>query len=149
MCIRDSSSDQLHSGEKISGEFVITCGDGTEVFELIEKSFDKVAFAVECKIALSRAFAVGLGRDDRSNSPLGEGVDERVGIVRLVAKQRVWIGVVDQRLGASKIMSLAWREHQRDGIAQGIDERVNFGGQSTARSADRLRAVFFRAPALC
>jgi hypothetical protein len=29
-------------------------------------------------------------------------------------------------------MSLAWREHQRDGIAQGIDERVNFGGQSTA-----------------
>src|ERR1019366_8633315 len=47
------------------------------------------------------------------------------------------------QLGASKIMSLAWREHQRDGIAQGIDERVNFGGQSTARSADRLRAVFF------
>ena len=33
--------------------------------------------------------------------------------------------------------------------AQGVDERVNFGGQSTARSADRLRAVFFRAPALC
>ena len=57
---------------------------------------------------------------------------------------------LDRRcLGASKIMSLAWRKHQRDGIAQGIDERVNFGGQSTARSADRLRAVFFRAPALC
>jgi hypothetical protein len=25
-------------------------------------------------------------------------------------------------------MSLAWREHQLDGIAQGVDERVNFGG---------------------
>jgi hypothetical protein len=25
-------------------------------------------------------------------------------------------------------MSLAWREHQRDGIAQGVDECVNFGG---------------------
>jgi hypothetical protein len=46
-------------------------------------------------------------------------------------------------------MSLAWREHQRDGVAQGVDERVNFGGQSAARSADGLRAVFFRAPALC
>jgi MFS family permease len=34
-------------------------------------------------------------------------------------------------------------------IAQSIDERMNFGGQSAARSADRLRAVFFRAPALC
>jgi hypothetical protein len=119
------------------------------VFESIEEAFDEVAFAVEREIARSRGLAVGLGRNDRSNSSLGEGVDERVGVVRLVAKQCVWIGVVDQRLGASKIMSLAWREHQRDGIAQGIDKRVNFGGQSTARSADRLRAIFFRAPALC
>jgi hypothetical protein len=46
-------------------------------------------------------------------------------------------------------MSLARCEHQLDGIAQGVDERMNLGGQSTARSADRLRAVFFRAPALC
>jgi hypothetical protein len=46
-------------------------------------------------------------------------------------------------------MSLAWSKHQLDGIAQGIDERMNLGGQSAARSADRLRAVFFRAPALC
>ena len=139
----------MHTGEKISGEFVITCGDGTEVFELIEKSFDKVAFAVEREIARSRGFAVGLGRDDRSDSPLGEGGDEWVCVVCLVAKQYVWIGVVDKRFRASKIMSLAWREHQRDGIAQGVDECVIFGGQSTARSADRLRAVFFRAPALC
>jgi len=57
--------------------------------------------------------------------------------------------LVDQRLGASKIMSLAWRKHQRDGIAQGIDERVNFGGQSTARSAIACGPFFFRAPALC
>jgi hypothetical protein len=44
---------------------------------------------------------------------------------------------------------LAWRKHQLDGIAQSIDERVNFGAQSAARSADRLLAVFLRAPALC
>jgi hypothetical protein len=29
-------------------------------------------------------------------------------------------------------MRLAWREHQLDRIAQGVDERVNFGGQSAA-----------------
>ena len=119
------------------------------MLEFIEETFDEVAFAVEREIARSRVFAVGLGRNDWNNSSLGEGVDERVGVVRLVAKQCVWIGAVDKRFRASKIMSLTWREHQRDGIAQGVDERVNFGGQSTARSADRLRAVFFRAPALC
>src|ERR1019366_6213072 len=65
------SGGQLHSGEKISGEFVITCGDGTEVFELIEDRFDKVAFAVDRKIARSRGLAVGFRRDHRSDSPLG------------------------------------------------------------------------------
>ena len=47
------------------------------------------------------------------------------------------------------VMALRWRQHQVTGITQGIDERVDFGGQSSARLADRLRAVFFRAPALC
>jgi hypothetical protein len=46
-------------------------------------------------------------------------------------------------------VGLAWREHQVDGIAERIDECVDFGGQSAARAADRLFAVFFRAPALC
>jgi hypothetical protein len=40
-------------------------------------------------------------------------------------------------------------EHYIDGIAERIDEDVNFGGQSAAGSTDRLLAVFFRAPALC
>jgi hypothetical protein len=46
-------------------------------------------------------------------------------------------------------MRLARREHQFDRVAESIDECMNFSGQSATRSADRLRAVFFRAPALC
>jgi hypothetical protein len=44
---------------------------------------------------------------------------------------------------------LSGRQHQRDGIAQRIDERMDLRGQSAARAPDRLRTVFFRAPALC
>ena len=139
----------MDSGEEISGEFVVASGDGAEVFEFVEEALDEVAFAVEREIARPLGLTIGLGRDDRSDSPLVEGANERVGIVRLVANQGIWVGVLDQRFRASKIMSLAWREHQLDGIAQGVDERMNFGGQSAARSADRLRSVFFRAPALC
>ena len=61
---------------------------------------------------------------------MGEGVDERVGVVCLVSNQGIWVGVLDQRFRASKIMSVAWCEHQLDGIAQGVDERMNLGGQS-------------------
>jgi hypothetical protein len=46
-------------------------------------------------------------------------------------------------------MGLPRCQHHIDGIAERIDQDVDFGGQSAARSADRLLAVFFRAPALC
>jgi hypothetical protein len=40
-------------------------------------------------------------------------------------------------------MGLPRCQHQHDGVAKGIDERVDFGRQSAAGSADRLFAVFF------
>ncbi len=95
------------------------------------------------------SLAVGLRRDDGSDSALGQGIDERIGVERLVTDQGLGISVFDQRFRARQIVDLPWREHQFHRIAESIDQRVYFGGQPTARSADRLFAVFFRAPALC
>ena len=79
----------------------------------------------------------------------GKGLDQHVGVVSLVPDQRLRLDIVKQRPRAGQIVSLAWREPQRNGVAKGIDERMDFGGQSAAGSTDRLFAVFFRAPALC
>jgi hypothetical protein len=46
-------------------------------------------------------------------------------------------------------VGLPGRKPDLDGIAERIDQGMDFGGQSAARAPDRLRAVFFRAPALC
>jgi hypothetical protein len=43
---------------------------------------------------------------------------------------------------------LAGAEHHLDTIAEGINERVNFGRQSAAGSADGLRARFLSAGAM-
>ena len=75
---------QLHSGEKISREFVITCGDGAEVLELIEEALDEVAFAIERKVTLAIDLAVGLGWNDRSDLAFAKGIDERIGVVGLI-----------------------------------------------------------------
>ena len=139
----------MNSGQEISGEFVVAGGDGSKVLEFIEKPLDQVAFAVKREIVRPRDLAIELWGDDRDDSPLGEAIDERIGVVGFVADQGLRIGAVNQRLCASQIVGLPWREYQVDGIAQGIDERVDFGGQSAARPPDRLPAVFFRAPALC
>ena len=146
---QDCSGDQLDSGKEISGEFVVARGDGSEVLELIEEALDEVAFAIEREVARPLDLTVRFGRDDGSDCPPGESVNERIGIVSLVTDQGIWIGVLDQWLCASEIMRLTWREHQLDRVAESIDKRMNFGGQSAARAADRLPAIFFRAPALC
>ena len=119
------------------------------MLEFIEEALDEVALAIERKIASPRRRAIGFWRNHRGDSSSHESVDQRISVVRLIAKQGTWIGAADQRLRASQIMGLPWREHQFDGIAQSIDQRVDFGRQSATGSADRLLAVFFRAPALC
>ena len=72
-----------------------------------------------------------------------------VGVERLVGDQGAGIDGFDERLSASQIMILARASIAIARIAEGVDERVNLGGQSAAGSADGLRAVFFWAPALC
>ena len=90
---------------------------------------------------------VGLGRNDRRDVAPFECVSEGVGVEGLVAKHLV--DEDQQRLRASQIVRLSGREHHPHGIAERIDQGVDFGGQPAARAADRLFAVFFRAPALC
>jgi hypothetical protein len=53
-------------------------------------------------------------------------------------------------VGTDQIVSLAAGQVEADRVAECVDHRVDFGAQSTARSADRLvLAGFFLAPALC
>ena len=53
-------------------------------------------------------------------------------------------------VGAEQIVSLAPGEEEADRIAEGIDQGVDLGAQSTSRATDGLVFVcFFLAPALC
>jgi hypothetical protein len=139
----------MNCGKEISCELVISCGDGAKVLEFVEEALDEVAFAIEREVAMPRRFAIGFWGNHRGDASLRERVRQRIGVVSLVAKQGTRIDTVDQLLCASQIVGLPRRKHQFDRIAQGIDERMDFGRQSSAGSADRLFAVFFRAPALC
>ena len=120
----------MDAGEKISGELVVARCDGAKVLEFVEEALDEVALAIESEVARQRDRTAGMGRNDRSDLPAGEGFDEGIGVIALVTDQSRWIGIREQGLCTGEVAGLARRKHQRDGIAQGIDERVNFGAQS-------------------
>ena len=79
--------------------------------EFIEEALDEVAFAVEREIAKPLGFAIRFRRDDRSDFPLGQGGDKRIGVEGLVGDQGVWIGGFNQLRCASQIIGLTWREY--------------------------------------
>jgi len=55
-----------------------------------------------------------------------------------------------QRISALQIMCLTWCQEEGKRIAQGVDQRMDFGAQSAFAAPDCLVfAVFFWAPALC
>ena len=102
------------------------------MLEFIEEALDEVSFAVEREIAGPWHLTICFWRYHRGDTSLGESVDQRISVVRLVAKQGVRVGAFEQGLRTSQVMGLSRRQHQFDGIAQGINEGVDFGRQSAA-----------------
>lgn len=146
---QDHNAGELDASEEISGELVVARGDGTKVLEFVEEALDQVALAIEREITAARHLAVDLGRNHRRDVASLERFDEGVSVESLVAKQRPWLDIFQQRLRTSQIVRLTGREHHLDRVAKRIDQNVDFGRQSAARAADRLLAVFLGAPALC
>jgi hypothetical protein len=60
----DGGAGELNPGEENLGELVVACGDGAELFELVEETLNEIAFAVEGEVAWARGFSVGFGWDD-------------------------------------------------------------------------------------
>jgi len=52
-------------GEKISGEFVVACGDGMKVWVCVEEALDEIALAVEREI--TRRAVLWLAFDHRGD----------------------------------------------------------------------------------
>ena len=141
----------MDGGEEIALGLVVTSGDGTKLLEPGEEILDQMARLEQVAIVVAGDLAIGLGRDDGDLAGRCEWFENAfLGVERLVADQRVGLHVGQQMVGAGQIMRFATGQMETNGVAQGIDQRMDFGAQSTARAADRLiLAGFFCAPALC
>ena len=116
----------MDASKKIPGELVIACRDRTKMLEFVEEALDEIAFAIERKVARQRDRATRMGRNDWGDLPVRQGFEEGIRVIGFVTNQSRWIGVLEQGPCTGKVAGLAWRQHQFDRIAQGIDERVNF-----------------------
>jgi len=146
----ESCRGEGDSGEEVSGEFVVSCGDGPEVFEFVEEALDEVALSIERGIDAALDLSGSQGRDMRGGAMGLDQVEDSLGVVASVghgvARRRQ---AVEQGGDAGHIGRLAGAEQEADRQAPGLHNGMDFGRQSAARPADgTVRPPFFD-PAAC
>ena len=133
-------SDEAKGGEEISGEFVVACGDASEVLKPAEATFHDVA-AFICLLVMANAlFPIGFAGNDRPDVVGFEEGAERIGVVAFVGKELADAGdTADAGLRHHAIGGVARREDQDQRTAQVVDNRMNLAVSTTFGDAYRLR----------
>jgi hypothetical protein len=93
--------------KEISSGFFVAGGDGSELLESIEETFDEIAFGVEREVAWAADPAVGLGWDHRRDGAHAQSFDEVVDVVTLVGDQGLRLDFGEQRFGLGDVVDLS------------------------------------------
>jgi len=140
----------MQKGVESVGEFVVSGCDTAELLETIEKSFDEVSRLVSMPVDFALGFSVAPWRDDGLGTGCLDGFDQSVAVVAFVGDDCTGGYRLDQGRALRNVSDLAGGQNQSNGIAQGVDARMNLGRQPASRTTDRLIAtVFLGAPAAC
>ena len=146
----DDSGCEVDSSEEISGSFVVTRSDGSELFEFTEEILDEVARFIEVWIKVGRCPAIWSGRDYRRFAGRCQRLaDPRVSVKGLVGDQRIGGDLRQQRISADQIVRLPRRQQESQRVAEGVDQGMDFGAQPAAAAANRLVLFFFWARRRC
>jgi hypothetical protein len=97
----------------------------------------------------ARLSSVGTRGDDRLRTAGRDGVDQGLGVVSFVGSNRFGRDAIEQRLGFGHVSRLSGGQAPPCEVAEGFDQGMDLCGQPPARSANRLGALFFGAPAAC
>lgn len=140
----------MQAAEEVSGGFFVARRDGSELFDVIEEALDQVALGIEREVAVAFDRTIRFRRDDGLDRAHFQAFDEAVGVIAFVREEGLRPHLGGEGLGLIDVVDLPAGEAERQGIAQGVDDHMDFGGQPAARTSYGLvEAPFLRAPALC
>jgi len=152
----------MQCGEVAGCAFVVARGDGTEMLETTEETFNQVALFVDFSIVRATAPLVGLPRDGQLDAaPPQEGAKytRSIGLVGsepfgtqsgASAPTSLDPALPHELFSHRAVMLLSRGQQQREGSASSIDTGMDFARQSTSTSSEPF--VFtpaFFAPAAC
>jgi len=134
----------------MGGEFFIPGRHPAELLEPIEEALHQIARLIAMPIVVPKRLAIGPWRNDHFGLLRFDVLDQGIGVITLVRDHRLRArGLLEQGERLGDVGLLGAGERKAKGVAERIDDAVQLGGESAARAAQSLRAVFFWAPAAC
>ena len=146
LCKKNTDASQMDESEEAGSELIETGGDPSELLELEEKVFHKMALLVKPPIDIPRVRVVRSWRDAEICVMVGDKLAElplAVGPVSENGRPHE-VDLADQFLGDSNVRGIASGQHDRNGIAQSVYSGVNLSASATTPHSNALIKLGFR-----
>ena len=136
----------MDESKEAGGELIEACGDPSELLELEEEGFHKMAFLVKPPIDVPRIGIIFPWRDTEIRVVVGDELTEFPLSVGPVSEngRPLEVDLADQFLGDSNVGGVAGGQQDRNGIAQSVHSGVNLGASAATAHSDALIHLSFR-----
>ena len=136
----------MDESEEAGSELIETGGDPSELLELEEEGFHKMALLVKPPIDVPWIGIILPWRNTKIRVVVGDKLAKLPLAVGPVSKNGriLEVDLADQFLGNSNVRGIASGQHDRNGIAQSVHSGVNLGASAAATHSDALINLGFR-----
>ena len=130
----------MDESEEAGSELIETGGDPSELLELEEEGFHKMALLVKPPIDVPRIGIILLWWNTKIRVVVGDKLAKLPLAVGPVGENGriLEVDLSDQFLGNSNVRGIASGQHDRNGIAQSVYSGVNLGASATAAHSNAL-----------
>ena len=136
----------MNESEEAGRELIEAGGNYSELFELEEKGFHKMALLVKPPVDVPRIGIILPRRDTEIRVVVGDELAELPLAVGPVSEngRTLEVDLADQFLGDSNVRGIASGQQNRYGIAQSVYSGVNLGAFAATAHANALINLSFR-----
>ena len=113
-------------------QLIVSRCDSTEVFDTTEEALDKVAPLVNVPVKAARLGSVRTWGNDRLCTAGRDGVDQGLGVVGFVGRNRAGCHALKQRLGLAHVGRLSGGKVPAREVAEGFDQGMDLRAQPSA-----------------
>ena len=136
----------MDESEEARSELIEASGDPSELLELEEEGFHKMALLVKPPIDVPRIGIIFPRRDTEIRIVVGDELTELPLAVGPVSEngRPLEVDLADQFLGDSNVRGIAGSQQNRYGIAQSVYSGVNLGASAATAHSNALINLGFR-----